>query len=594
MVRVVARAVRTRQRALRRDVAVPFGAATLRLTAADSADVVALARRRPGPHNVRRRFVEQQVVRRLADQYRRFHRDLAPSVVTGPSNGDAADVPVDGGGDVPVDADGQLALFGPGEAGDAGYGGDRVVGGNGGGDGAGASDGTGFDDAEDDEVAEDEEEVPEEPEWLAEVVPMPGVFGRDVPAGTSDVSAETSGASGAGATRTVPPAESTPEEDFDLEEFSRSVRRVPEVAEALDRMWPRLAPHELLHDLFGARPLLAAAGHGILTAAEQASLFRPRSPSLDDVAWTVADAALVDEARSVLGPRRSRSRRQRSDGRDRLDRARDEVGFWPSGLDTTPTPSSGGGAGDDDPVRSYGHIVVDEVQDLSPLQLRMLARRSLSGSMTVVGDIAQATGPWAPSGWSEVASHLTPSKEPRLVELTVSYRTPAEVVAVAAGVLAVAAPGVTPPRPVRRSGHRPTVASALPAALARRVAEVAADEMVAVTGGRVAVLVPGDRYRETLDALDDLHTGAVDPRDPRGPGLAAPLVVLPADEANGLEFDAVVVMEPAAIAAGDGASGDGPAPTTRGLRALYVALTRPTRRLAVVHSVPLPAGLSLS
>ncbi|HVX23683.1 MAG TPA: hypothetical protein VHB02_20235 [Acidimicrobiales bacterium] len=614
MVRVIARAVRTRQRPLRRDVAVPFGAATLRLTAADSAGIVGLARRRPGPHNARRRFVEQQVVRRLADQYRRFRRDLGVPVAAttpdhqaapGPAAEPTADLlDLDRGRGRPT---GQLALFGPDPDDTTDDGTGDSTGGDGDGTAAGGR--------------------------LADVVPMPGVFGPggsgpggsgtggsgpgtsrpDVSAETSGTSAETSGVvgtsgvagtsgvTGARFDAVLPPAEATPDEDFDVDEFGRSVRRVPELAEALDRMWPRLAPHELLHDLFGARPLLAAAGEGVLSPAEQASLYRPRSRSLEQVPWTAADAALVDEARAVLGPRRSRSRRSRPDNRERMERAREEVGYWPSGLDTTPAPAAGTGGADEDAVRSYGHIVVDEIQDLSPLQLRMLARRSLSGSMTVVGDIAQATGPWAPSGWDEVARHLTPSREPRLVELTVSYRTPAEVVAVAAGVLAVAAPELTPPRPVRRSGNRPTLTWAPPGALARRVAEVAVAESAAVAPGRTAVLVPAARFQEVREALDDLGTGAVDPRDPRGAGLSAPLVVLPADEANGLEFDAVVVVEPAVLAAGDQQPGPArslgqeapPAPTTRGLRALYVALTRPTRRLAVVHSMPLPIGLSL-
>ena len=172
------------------------------------------------------------------------------------------------------------------------------------------------------------------------------------------------------ATRTPP---SCADDEFDFEDFSRKVRRVPELAEALDRMWPRLSPHELLHDLFGAPPLIAAAARGMLTPEEQALLRRPRSASFDDVAWTPADAALVDEARHLLGPR------------------------------ATAAPTTA--------LRKYGHIVVDEVQDLSPMQLRMLTRRSLSGSMTVVGDIAQATAPWAPSSWDDIMEHL-PRRRP--------------------------------------------------------------------------------------------------------------------------------------------------------------------------------------
>jgi len=502
MARVISRAVRTRERPLRSDVSVPYGAATLRLTTAESAEIVAQARRRSGTHNSRRRFVEQQVLRLLSDQYQRFRRDML---------------------------------------------------------------GAPADDA-----------------WM------------DGEQGEEDQAADTSTADAV---------------EVELEELGRRLRRAPEVAEALQRMWPRLSPQELLHDLLGARPLLAAAGRGILTPSEQASLYRPRSRSLEEVSWTAADAALVDEARTVLGPRSVRRHRSRSGARDRLSLAREEVGYWPAGLDLSPMPAAGRRTGSGSPagvreeeVRSYGHIVVDEVQDLSPLQLRMLARRSLSGSMTTVGDIAQATGPWAPQGWGEVAEHLTPRREPRLVELTVSYRTPAEVMEVAARVLAAAAPDIKPPRPVRRSGVQPRLISTTPADLVNLVAEAVETEMAAVSPGRTAVLVPTLLFDAVARGLAERELGAVDPRDPGSDGLSAPLVLLPARESNGLEFDSVVVVEPALIARGDDgqparggeAVGEVPAvPTTRGMRILYVALTRPTRRLAVVSSSPLPAGLSL-
>ena len=126
------------------------------------------------------------------------------------------------------------------------------------------------------------------------------------------------------------------------------------VREALEWMWPVLTPAQLLNDLFGSRALIRAADRS-LTADQVDALFRPRCDSADDVYWSASDASLLDEARAVLGARPGR-------------KAQDEV-------------------------RTYGHIVVDEVQDLSPMDLRMLDRRSLNGSMTVVGDIAQATGP---------------------------------------------------------------------------------------------------------------------------------------------------------------------------------------------------------
>jgi DNA helicase IV len=180
------------------------------------------------------------------------------------------------------------------------------------------------------------------------------------------------------------------------------------------------------------------------------------------------------------------------------------------------------------------------------------------------------------------------------VELTVSYRTPAEVVALAARVLEVAAPEIAPPRPVRQSGARPRILQATRHDLDTTVARVVREEVAAVMPGRVAVLGPAVMLPELFRALDEAGLDPIDPRDPGGEGLAAGLVVLPADETNGLEFDSVVVVEPSLVASvGDEPAGEGPpVATTRGLRTLYVALTRPTRRLAIVHAEPLPVDLT--
>ena len=179
------------------------------------------------------------------------------------------------------------------------------------------------------------------------------------------------------------------------------------------------------------------------------------------------------------------------------------------------------------------------------------------------------------------------------MELTVSYRTPSEVVALASRVLAVAAPSVAPPRPVRQSGFPPRIVEATRAGLSSALAEVARQEVAAVTPGHVAVLGPAVMLPELVRALVDAGLDPIDPRDAAGDGLGAGLVVLPADEANGLEFDSVIVVEPSLVASvGDEPAGESPpVPTTRGLRTLYVALTRPTRRLAVVHAEPLPVDL---
>ena len=483
MARVVARAVRTRQRPLRRPVAVPFGAVTLQLRPEDTAEIVAAVRRRPGTHNARRRLVEQLVVRRLADEYERRVEGLA-----GPGARAGVGGPV-GDGDRPGGPPGGLPVSG-------GAGGAPVSGGTG-------------------------------------VAPVSGGAGG----------APVSGGAGGAGVPAVPVTAGAAGEQRDLSEVGRSLLRVPALADALDRVWPRLSAEELLHDLFGAPALLAAAGRGTLTPEEQRSLVRSRSTALHEVPWTAADLPLIDEARVHLGPRRQRD-------------------------------------ADAEAVRAYGHIVVDEAQDLSPMELRMVARRSISGSITVVGDIGQATGPWSPAGWDEVIRHLPRQRPHRQVELTVSYRTPAEVVDIAAPVLAAAAPGLVPPTPVRRTGVPPAVVGVGGRGdLVGAVVAVARDLVEEVAPGTAAVLAPASLIGDLAVGLD---AAGVSASDPRRDGLGAPLSLLPVDLANGLEFDAVVVVEPAAVAE----------ESTQGLRALYVALTRPTRRLALVHARPLPPPLA--
>ena len=330
-------------------------------------------------------------------------------------------------------------------------------------------------------------------------------------------------------------------DELDEPGLRRRLRNHPVIVEALDRMWPRLRPEELVHDLLGALPLLSSAGRGLLSDAEIRSLHRRRSSRLEDIPWTPADIALVDEVKLLVGAPRSQ------DNQD-----------WP---------------------RTYGHIVVDEAQDLSPMQLRMLGRRSISGSMTVVGDVAQATGARAPSGWEEVVDHLTPRREPVVTELSVNYRTPAEIMEVAARVLADADPDLVPPVPVRSTGTEPRfVAVPAGAELAPVLAREVAIEAAAAEGGTVAIVCADSAAEDLATALarEGLEFGL-----PERDGLDQTITLVPVGVVKGLEFDSVVVVEPAAIAAGG----------LQGLRALYVSLTRATRRLAVIHAEPLPASL---
>jgi DNA helicase IV len=332
------------------------------------------------------------------------------------------------------------------------------------------------------------------------------------------------------------------------DEVRGRLRTSPEIREALERMWPVLTPAELLHDLFGSRPLIDLAAGRRLREDERASLVRPRQARAADVVWTNDDVPLLDEARELLGPKPRRRR-----DRDRRD---------------------------EDEMRTYGHIVVDEAQDLSPMQLRMLSRRSLNGSMTIVGDIAQATGVWAHATWDGVLEHLPARRPTRRAELSIGYRIPGPTMSLAAKVLAEAAPGLQPPSSVRQEGDPPRVVRVADAdGLAAEVTRVALAERDAVDPGSVAVVVPQTLVEQVAAALD--AAGVEYGRAARN-GLEAQVTLVPVNLVKGLELDAAVVVEPAAIVAEE----------AQGMRALYVALTRATKRLAVVHAEPLPDALA--
>ena len=383
--------------------------------------------------------------------------------------------------------------------------------------------------------------------------------------------------------------------DFDdetgaINELADQIRATYEYKQMLQRIWPRLSGQDLLHDLFGAPALLRAAGRDLFSDEELALLERPRSATLEEIRWTKADAALIDEARVLLGPRK----RPRSlikpvdngvlDGVD-LDSFSGDIRAAAlreaQGLVSTVSAEL-----DEAEFVTYGHIVVDEAQDLSPMELRVLKRRDLTGSMTIVGDMGQATTASSSASWNSVLEVLEPRRAPTRVDLTVSYRTPEEVLDFAAPTLRAAGVEVDPPRPVRRAGFTPIVQVVEPEDFAGSLVEAVGREIAAVSPGRVAVIVTAPRVEELVEVLNAAGVAAVDPRDQESRGLGADLVVLGAEGANGLEFDAVIVVEPAQIAR-RGARGHEKV-TPRGLRTLYVAMTRPTRRLAVLATGELP------
>ncbi|PZG14354.1 AAA family ATPase [Micromonospora craterilacus] len=330
----------------------------------------------------------------------------------------------------------------------------------------------------------------------------------------------------------------------------RRMGRSKPVTAFLDAVWPALTPDGLLHALLADPARLAAAADGLLTPDEQALLAgqppvaagtdgRPTgTPGAGAVSggtrlgrtpkatrWTAADAVLLDEAAGLIER--------------------------PAG---------------------YGHVVVDEAQDLSPMQCRVIARRSEHGSLTLLGDLAQATAPWAATDWRVSLRHLG-KPDAAVVPLTVGFRVPADVLAFANRLLPALAVDVPPAESLRRDG----------ALGVRTVTDLAAATVVEVRTaltheGSIGVIAADDAVDGLRAALAEAGVETATADDPE---TAARVIVMPATLVKGLEYDHVIVVEPAAIVAAE----------PRGLHRLYVVLTRAVSRLSVLHSAPLPAPL---
>ncbi|MGZ4450927.1 MAG: HelD family protein [Nocardioides sp.] len=305
-----------------------------------------------------------------------------------------------------------------------------------------------------------------------------------------------------------------------------AVARSKPVKDYANALWPAVDPARLVHRLLSDADLLAAAAEGVLTPEEQALLLWERpSRSAGTARWSLADAVLLDEAADLV--------------------------------ERTP---------------SLAHIVADEAQDLSPMMLRALARRSSTGSLTVLGDLAQATTPWATRSWAEALTHLG-KPDAHVEQLTRGFRVPGEVIEYAARLLPHVAPDLEPPTSVRRSRGELVVGDL---DLVATVREAVARE------GSVGLVVADAAVEETartLDAAGTAYTILGDEAD-----VDAHLDLVPASLAKGLEFDHVVLVEPEAVVAGEH-------DRVTGLRRLYVCLTRAVTSLVVVHALPLPPEL---
>jgi hypothetical protein len=306
-----------------------------------------------------------------------------------------------------------------------------------------------------------------------------------------------------------------------------SVRRSRPVRSAVDAIWPKVDPVRLVFGLLSSAPALAEAAEGVLTAAEQDLIVwspPPRGPG--SARWSAADLVLIDEARDLI----------------------------------TRTPS-------------LAHVVVDEAQDLSPMECRALGRRCSTGAATVLGDLAQGTTPWAAQSWPSLLFNLgKPDTDVR--ELSVGYRVPRQILDYASALLAVIAPELRPASSLRADPGALDVLRVPASSLGPQL--VAACVQALARPGSVAVIAADPQVGSLAGALDGagVEYGA--------PGADSRLTLVPVTLAKGLEFDHVIVVEPGLIAGAE----------ARGLQRLYVALTRAVSRLTVLHAGPLPTPLT--
>jgi len=391
-------------------------------------------------------------------------------------------------------------------------------------------------------------------------------------------------------------------DERDVADLHQELRDSPEVHAALDSLWPLLTPRRLLTELYASQEALASAAPR-LSEADRRRLSRPAAQTepgeepCPQGGWTAADVPLLDEAAELLGEDDSvtrfleeRRRQERigyaegvlalmagSRSHDFEDEeaevlvAMDLIGAQELAerqreVDYRTTAERAA----EDRTWAFGHIIVDEAQELSPMAWRLLMRRCPSRSMTIVGDVAQTGDLAGAASWGSILdSHL--KGRWRQEELTISYRTPAEIMRVAAEVLAEIDPSLSPPRAVRATGVPPRRMSAPVTEFADLVVATATDEIGSLDEGRIGVIVPAGWVDEIgklmATVIPDAATG-------EQLELRARVVTLTVRQAKGLEFDSVIVADP------DGIVAESP----RGRNDLYVALTRATQRLTIVEA----------
>ncbi|MEV0442547.1 ATP-binding domain-containing protein [Streptomyces spectabilis] len=313
-----------------------------------------------------------------------------------------------------------------------------------------------------------------------------------------------------------------------------AVARNAAVKAAVKAVWPPVDPAKLVHRLLADAEFLAAHAEGVLTDEEQkAVLWAKPARTPKSTKWSAADAVLIDEAHDLVTR-----------------------------------------------THSLGHVVLDEAQDLSPMQYRAVGRRCTTGSVTVLGDLAQGTTPWATPTWAEALGHLG-KEEAVVAELTAGFRVPREVIAYASRLLPAIAPGLTEVASVRESPGSLAVREVGPGGLDAAVLDACAESLR--REGSIGLIAADARVPALAAALDAAGVPYLSPGAETT--AEARLTLVPASLAKGLEYDYVVLDEPAAVV-------DGEPDERTGLRRLYVALTRAVSGLTVLHTTPLPPALA--
>ncbi|KAA0973283.1 AAA family ATPase [Paeniglutamicibacter gangotriensis] len=372
----------------------------------------------------------------------------------------------------------------------------------------------------------------------------------------------------------------------------QEVRESRDVRIALNLCWMPMTPQSLLEELYAKEHLLAAAAPQ-LNSRELAALHRsPGSP------WTESDVPLLDEAAELLGDFKAVGNK---DGGAEAQLKRDvenaeatlqnvEEMLFNAGIDGLVEAEDLAAMNQETAARqtaaeravadrnwAYGHVVVDEAQELSPMQWRLLMRRCPLKSFTVVGDIAQTSSASGASSWAQAMKPFVAERF-TLEELTVNYRTPMQIAEAATRVAHAAGLTISTPKAVREGQWPPLVDRLAPGELLSKLHEVLPGEVAIADGGLLAVIVPESRLTQVRAAVQ----GQFGRRVGSGSGgLSQDIVVLGAREAKGLEFDVVVVIEPQEmIDEVEGSVGD-----------LYVAMTRTTQRLRIMAEGEIPAGI---